>query len=86
MFKTRKLNKEELYLQHNIISTVHKNSFTSFENLQVLDLSYSRLMSLGVSVLIPMKQMCALKLQNSPWICDVQSKTYIVGVLIRECN
>jgi hypothetical protein len=70
MFKTGKHNLEELYLQHNIISAVHESAFISFERLQVLDLSYNRLVSLGVTALIPLKQMHALKLQNNSWLCD----------------
>jgi hypothetical protein len=70
MFKTGKHTLEKLYLQHNIISSVHKNAFISFEHLQVLDLSYNRLVSLGVTALIPLKQIHALKLQNNSWLCD----------------
>jgi hypothetical protein len=70
MFKTGKHSLEKFYLQHNIISAVHESAFISFERLQVLDLSYNRLISLGVTVLIPLKQMHTLKLQNNSWLCD----------------
>jgi Leucine-rich repeat (LRR) protein len=93
MFKTGEHSLEKLYLQHNIISAVHESAFISFEHLQVLDLSYNRLVSLGVTALIPLKQIHALKLQNNSWLCDcsiqdIYSWSVVEGVQLSNvtCN
>jgi hypothetical protein len=92
-FKTGKHSLEKLYLQNNIISAVHESAFISFERLQVLDLSYNRLVSLGVTALIPLKQMHVLKLQNNSWLCDcsiqdIYSWSVVQGVQLSNvtCN
>lgn len=68
-FKKGKIGLQELYLQHNIISAVHGNAFTSFENLLVLDLSHNRLLYIELNVILPLGHMNNLKLENNPWLC-----------------
>jgi hypothetical protein len=92
-FKTGNHSLEKLYLQHNIISSVHKNAFISFEHLKVLDLSYNRLVSLEITALIPLKEVHALKLQNNSFLCecsiqDIYSWSVVQGVQLNNvtCN
>jgi hypothetical protein len=92
-FKTGNHSLEKLYLQHNIISSVHKNAFISFEHLKVLDLSYNRLFSLRITALIPLKQINVLKLQNNSFLCecsiqDIYNWSIVQGVQLNNvtCN
>jgi hypothetical protein len=92
-FNTGKNSLEKLYLQHNVISSVHKNAFISFEHMRELDLSHNRLVSLAIAALIPLKQIHVLNLWNNSFLCecsiqDIYSWSVAEGVQLKNvtCN
>ena len=76
MFKPGNHNLKELYLAHNVIMFIHGKSFIYFEMLQVLDLSYNKLMSIEVKTLVPLINLQSLLLENNPLLCDCSTHEF----------
>jgi Leucine-rich repeat (LRR) protein len=64
---------QELYLQHNMIEYISSDSFNSLNNLKILNIGYNNLHSIQMEVLVSLRTLIELRLENNPVLCDCQS-------------
>jgi Leucine-rich repeat (LRR) protein len=63
---------QELYLQHNRIEYISCDSFNSLNNLKILNIGYNNLHSIEIEMLLPLRTLIELRLENNPVLCDCQ--------------
>jgi hypothetical protein len=65
-------NLQELYLQHNKIQYIGCDSFSSLNNLKILNIGYNKLHSFEMEMFVPLISLIELRLDNNPDLCDCQ--------------
>lgn len=61
---------QELYLQHNKISYISRDSFNSLTNLKILDLGFNNLHSIEIEMFFSLVALMDLRLANNPVLCS----------------
>jgi hypothetical protein len=75
---------QELYLQHNKIAYISRDSFNSLKNLKILNIGCNNLLYVEIEMFVPLRALTELRLENNPALCNCQFGDIYIWCLTHE--